>query len=135
MFLKQLLITTLIITLSRTFSLEILASQKPFSSMMCVAKIIFPILGAIELCKYCKGYNLYEKFLIESQNYTKEGEVFRTKSPTECLLRCGKRKCMNAIVWNEICQCTTTSCAQEQSAADGNSPKVQFYQSKNGLFI
>ena len=99
--------------------------------MKCVARIILPILGAIVFSKNCKGYNLNEKFLIESQSYTKEGDCFRTKSPTECLLRCGKRKCMNAIIENENCQCTKTDCKQEESTADGNSAKVQCYQGKS----
>ena len=65
--------------------------------------------------------HLYERFLIESQSYTKEGEVFRTKSPTECLLRCGKRKCMNAIIEDENCQCTATDCASyHQSLVNGS---------------
>uniref|UniRef100_A0A7M5VF26 Uncharacterized protein n=1 Tax=Clytia hemisphaerica TaxID=252671 RepID=A0A7M5VF26_9CNID len=83
---------------------------------------------AILFCKSCKGYNIYQKFLIPSQSYTKEGEVFRTKSPTEWLLRCGKRRSMNTIIEDENCQCTTSNCVKEESEASGNPSNVQCYQ-------
>uniref|UniRef100_A0A7M5V386 Uncharacterized protein n=1 Tax=Clytia hemisphaerica TaxID=252671 RepID=A0A7M5V386_9CNID len=77
----------------------------------------------------CEEYNFYQKFLIPSQSYTKEGEVFRTKSPTECLLRCAKRKCINTIIEDEHCQCTTTDCLANRAASNETTSMVECYLS------
>ncbi|XP_066918466.1 uncharacterized protein [Clytia hemisphaerica] len=73
--------------------------------------------------------HLYQKYLIPSQSYTKEEEVFRTKSQTECLLRCGKRKCMNTIIEDENCQCTTTDCLANRAASNETTSMVECYES------
>ncbi|XP_066921747.1 uncharacterized protein [Clytia hemisphaerica] len=54
----------------------------------------------------------YESFEIDEEKCSREEPGIKTPSTTECLLHCGKSKCMNSLIdKNQTCFCTEQECA------------------------
>ncbi|XP_066929275.1 uncharacterized protein [Clytia hemisphaerica] len=91
-------------------------------------KIYFNIALCLHLVIKIQASGMYISF---QANVEKCGRLeepgFKAISTTECVLYCRLTKCMNALMKDEVCYCTTKTCAVEQGD-EGQTQGAIFYQ-------